>query len=103
MSYGRQPAVKGRGIVQGLPVSDPTRTPTASESPAAAPRGSESPSTPATSSTRADVPRVDVEVKELKGPPPGVDAARYRTAESPIARFASETPTAWDEEPKEHE
>jgi len=78
-----------------------------SEAPASAPSpggGSETPEAAAGESRpRYQAPRIDAQVREVKGPLPGVDATRYRAAEAPASRFASETPTAWDEEPKEHE
>jgi hypothetical protein len=47
--------------------------------------------------------KVEAQVREVKGPLPGVDASRYRAAEAPASSFSSDTPTAWDEDPKEHE
>jgi len=102
MSYGRQPAVKSRTGGVAPPTSDPTRRPTVSEAPASAPRSEPA---PAATSSRGDEPsfKVDAQVREVKGPLPGVDATRYRAAEAPASRFSSETPTAWDEDPKEHD
>ena len=51
----------------------------------------------------ADSDDLDAEVREVKAPLPGVDQSRYRAAEAPASSFSSDTPTAWDEEPKEHE
>jgi hypothetical protein len=102
MRYGRQPALKtGRAAGYVPPATDPNRRPTSSEAPASAPRAPEA--SPPPSSPRREIPRVEAEVREVKGPLPGVDASRYRAAEAPASRFASETPTAWDEDPKEHE
>jgi len=102
MRYGRQPALKSpRASGFAPPATDPNRKPTVSEAPASAPRTREpepQPSTP-----RREMPRVQAEVREVKGPLPGVDASRYRAAEAPISQFASETPGAWDEDPKEHD
>jgi hypothetical protein len=98
--YGRQPAVKSRYGSTQLPSSDPNRRPTVSEAPATSPTTSE-PLAPRTAGQ--EVPRIDVEVKEVIGPPPGVDASRYRAAEAPASRFSSDSPSAWDEEPKEHD
>jgi len=100
--FGRQ-APKKTGRPPGtVPASvDPTRRPTVSEAPASAPRHtSDAPSTPRAPS--APLPRVEAEVHEVKSLP-SLDASRYRAAESPASSFASESPTAWDEEPKEHE
>ena len=104
--YGRQPAVKSRSAGLAQPASDPSRRPAVSEAPASAPRtgGSEAGESEAPEARpRYQAPRIDAQVREVKGPLPGVDATRYRAAEAPASRFASETPTAWDEEPKEHE
>lgn len=102
MRYGRQPAVKSsRAAAYVAPATDPTRRPTVSEAPASAPRVHEPEPMPST--PRREIPRVEAEVREVKGPLPGVDATRYRAAEAPASQFASETPGAWDEDPKEHD
>ena len=101
MRYGRQPALKTRGGTGFTPPpSDPSRQPTVSEAPASAPRTHEAEVVPPP--TRREAPRVDAEVREVRGPL-GVDASRYRAAEAPASSFASETPTAWDEDPQEHD
>jgi hypothetical protein len=102
MSYGRQPAVKSRTGGVAAPASDPTRRPTVSESPASAPQGS-SASTLSSHSSEEPMFKVEAQVREVKGPLPGVDASRYRAAEAPASSFSSDSPTAWDEDPKEHE
>jgi len=102
MRYGRQPALKSpRASGFAPPATDPNRKPTVSEAPASAPRAREP--EPAPQAPRREIPRVQAEVREVKGPLPGVDASRYRAAEAPISQFASETPGAWDEDPKEHD
>jgi hypothetical protein len=104
MRYGRQPAVKsGRAAGYVPPATDPSRQTTVSEAPASAPRTGGAETIPPPSSGRSGTPRIDAEVREVKGPPPGVDATRYRAAEAPASQFASETPSAWDEDPQEHD
>lgn len=101
MRYGRQPALKTRGGTGFTPPpSDPTRQAHVSEAPASAPRtqGAE----PVPPPSRREAPRVEAEVREAQTPL-GVDASRYRAAEAPASRFASETPSAWDEDPQEHD
>jgi len=100
--FGRQAAVKTKGVPGYVPPAvDPSRRSNVSEAPASAPRSA--PEEPRSTTPRAPMPRVEAEVHEGKDPLPGVDASRYRAAESPAARFSSESPTAWDEEPKEYE
>jgi hypothetical protein len=100
--FGRQAAVKTKGVPGYVaPTVDPSRRANVSEAPASAP--SHAPEEPRSPTPRPPMPRVEAEVHEGKDPLPGVDASRYRAAESPAARFSSESPTAWDEEPKEYE
>jgi hypothetical protein len=103
MSYGRQPAVKSRTGGVAPPSTDPTRRPTVSEAPASAPQAAPGAAVPPSSGSNEPAFKVEAQVREVKGPLPGVDATRYRAAEAPASRFSSETPGAWDEEPKEHE
>ena len=102
MSFGRSAAVKSRTGGVAPPTSDPSRQRSVSESPASAPVAP-SAATVITSTTSTATYKVDAQVREVKGPLPGVDASRYRAAEAPASAFSSDTPTAWDEEPKEHE
>ena len=103
MSYGRQPALKSRTGGVAPPASDPSRRPTVSEAPASAPGGGGTTSIPTPSASEETPFKVEAQVREVKGPLPGVDATRYRAAEAPASQFSSETPTPWDEDPKEHE
>jgi len=101
MRYGRQSAVKKRGGTGFMPPpNDPSRQKAVSEAPASAPRTHEAEVVPPP--TRRETPRIEAEVREVRGPL-GVDASRYRAAEAPASSFASETPTAWDEDPQEHD
>lgn len=101
MQYGRQPAVKSRHGAYAPPVADPNRQRAVSEAPAASPERS-APAQESRSESSQPL-RVDAEVREVKAPLPGVDESRYRAAEAPASSFSSDTPTAWDEEPKEYE
>src|SRR6185436_7377920 len=101
MSYGRQPAVKSRTGGVAPPASDPSRRPTVSEAPASAPQATPFSAGSGSSDESETRFKVEAQVREVKGPLPGVDATRYRAAEAPASRFSSETPTAWDEDPKE--
>lgn len=104
MRYGRQPAIKSRGGTGfTAPTTDPSRSKAVSEAPASAPRTRGPEENVPPPSPRRETPRIEAEVREVKGPLPGVDASRYRAAEAPASRFASETPSAWDEDPKEHD
>jgi hypothetical protein len=101
MKYGRTPALKTRGGTGFTPPpNDPTRQAHVSEAPASAPRTHEAETAPPP--RRHETPRVEAEVREAQTPL-GVDASRYRAAEAPASRFASETPSAWDEDPQEHD
>jgi hypothetical protein len=101
MSFGRAPAIKSRTGGVAPPQTDPTRRSSVSESPASVPTAP-AVSTVVPTATQTTF-KVEAHVREVKGPLPGVDASRYRAAEAPASRFSSDTPTAWDEEPKEHD
>ncbi len=101
MSFGRAPAVKSRTGGVAPPQTDPSRQRSVSEAPASAPAAPAVSTVLPTATTTTF--KVEAQVREVKGPLPGIDASRYRAAEAPASRFSSDTPTAWDEEPKEHD